>query len=103
MLALALLGHFLDVATSPFVLAAPLLLALATGRRAIVRLGAVGVATLLALLPALEAPTGRAIAMLGLGALAGAVVAEIWIGLVLPLAAGVARGVRRLRRGGDRP
>lgn len=103
MLALALLGHFLDVATSPFVLAAPLVLALATGRRLIVRLGTIGVACLLALLPALEAPPWRAAALVGLGALAGVVVAEIWIGLVLPLAAGIARGVKRLRRGGDRP
>jgi hypothetical protein len=103
MLALALFGHFLDLATSPFVLVAPLLLALTTGRRALVRLGTIAVACLLALLPALEATAGRAAALLALGALAGAVVAEIWIGLVLPLAAGVARGLRRLRRGGDPP
>jgi|GEM_PF-3024836 len=96
--ALALFGHWLDIATSPFVLVAPLILALATGRRWIVRLGTVLLAVSLSALSALGATLPHAAVLLGLGALAGLVVAEIWLALVLPLAAGLYRAVKRLRR-----
>lgn len=96
--ALALFAHWLDVATSPFVLAAPLILALATGRPWIVRLGTVLVAVALSALSALGETLHWAAALLGLGALAGLVAAEVWLALVLPLAAGIWRGLKRWRR-----
>ncbi|MGJ3262833.1 MAG: hypothetical protein ACFE0R_06325 [Salinarimonas sp.] len=101
--ALALLGHWLDIATSPLVLLAPLALALASGRRWLVRIGTALLALALAALSALGEPLGHAALLAALGALAGLAVAEIWLALVLPVALGVWRGLRRLLPGRRRP
>ncbi|WP_372424439.1 hypothetical protein [Salinarimonas chemoclinalis] len=100
---LPLFAHWLDVATSPLVLIAPLVLALASGRRLVVRLGTTLGALALSALSALGAPLGEAMALLALGALAGVVVAEIWLALALPVLVGIWRGLSRLVRGRREP
>ena len=101
--ALPLFAHWLDVATSPLVLIVPLVLALASGRRLVVRLGTVLGALALSAFSALGAPLGEALALLALGALAGLVVAEIWLVLALPVLVGIGRGLRRLVGRGREP
>ncbi|MGP9818708.1 hypothetical protein ACTZWW_01730 [Salinarimonas sp. NSM] len=101
--ALPLFAHWLDVATSPIVLIAPLVLALASGRRLVVRLGTALVALALSALSALGAPLGEALVLLVLGALAGLVVAEVWLALALPVLVGIWRGLRRLVGRGREP
>ncbi|GGK41246.1 response regulator [Salinarimonas ramus] len=95
---MAALSHFalwLDLATSPLVALATLALTLASGRRGIVRLGAMLCAAGLGALTALGGtPSALALAA-GIGALAGLAVAEIWLGLVLPVAIGLVRLGRR--------
>ncbi|WP_029032739.1 hypothetical protein [Salinarimonas rosea] len=104
--ALPLFAHWLDVATSPLVLIAPLVLALASGRRSVVRLGTTLVALVPSAFSALGEPLAEATTLLALGALAGLVVAEIWLALALPVLVGIWRGLRRLfggRRGPGPP